>query len=158
MTTVFVCHHDLAGYGSAIILPINYVFLELVLTGQLMKQSVVTPIQDAGQSTEISRTVFWTHFVAAAAKVSIQKTGMVCTVFRSHLACRFCLLWLEKALGARGQSCCSPSTQESVFQTGLQDVRRVTNPCVNDKIPSTLRPGFYTPHVQTEHSQSTGWI
>lgn len=38
VTTVFVCHHDLAGYGSAIILPINDVFLELVLTGHLMKQ------------------------------------------------------------------------------------------------------------------------
>lgn len=70
MTTVFVCHHDLAGYGSAIILPINYVFLELVLTGQLMKQpqSVVTPIQDAGQSTEISRTAFWTLFWCCSSK------------------------------------------------------------------------------------------
>lgn len=64
MTTVFVCHHDLAGYGSAIILPTYDVFLKLDLTGELMKQPqpVVTPIQDAGQSTKISRTAFWTLF------------------------------------------------------------------------------------------------
>lgn len=54
---MFVCHHDLAGRGSAIFLPIKNVFLELILTGQLINQpQPPVTLEDAGQSIEIRRT------------------------------------------------------------------------------------------------------
>lgn len=160
MTTVFVCHHHLAGYGSAIFLPINDVFLELVLTGQLIKQlqPVVTPIQDAGQS---SRTAFWTLFCCCmSSQHSEDRNGLYSPQVSP---CLYTLPPLEgeSSWGQGTVLLHSPSTLGSAFHTGFQDVRRVTNHhCVNDdeRSPPHYGSASTPPEFRLNHSRSSGWI